>query len=232
MAVTTTWQDIIEIGYSKSTKNQLRQIANEEVELLGLAYRALSGLYSVAATFARTVFAVVSDPVAYEAPGWARPEDAENVFLAEMEDGTEVAILGFEDRKEALVDPAVYELGNVFRLAPNQSALEITDNLIFSYAKSPTQPSSLDDTLDALWKESYNELLGLEVALFLTLKDGREEEVALATRERNTWAKLFLSYLEHHTSAAISRHSGPQYTRSEMIQAIGQVLTPGSEALK
>lgn len=231
MAVTTSYQDIVEMGMATSTKNQPDEIATSAVELLNFLHRTLSGLYSVAARFAPTVFGVISSPVSFASVGWARPEDAENIYLVEKEDGTKVTILTFEERDEPLEPVRLYELGGYFRLSTGATDPDSGDNLVFYYAKSPTTPSDLSDTLDALWKESYNGLLGAELGLRLASKDGREEEIPAFTGERNRWARLFVAYLEHHTSAAISKHGTSQRHANAMLAALDTILTPGSEAI-
>ena len=40
----------------------------------------------------------------------------------------------------------------------------------------------------------------LELAIYLAQKDGRLEEVAALKQDRNQWARLFGSYLQHSTA--------------------------------
>jgi hypothetical protein len=80
--------------------------------------------------------------------------------------------------------------------APNPQA----GNLTFFYAKRPTDPATLATTLDALWTEQFNELLILEVAIYLAL-EGRPARRARPLMEaRDKWANLFVAFLEHETA--------------------------------
>lgn len=207
MAVTTKPRDIIVAAYAKSMKNKPGTIATESTELLQLVIRSLRGLYSVAARVNPIFFAEDAD-VTLAAGAWGRPETAESIYRIERvagttggtgSDGDEVVVVPFDDKKAEEGMGALYEFGQAFKPAGN--ALDPTGgDLKFYYAKRPTDPADLDATLDALWQESYNELLILETAIYLAMKDTRSEEVTNLKGERDVWAGLFIAFLEHATA--------------------------------
>ena len=207
MAVTTTPRNIIDAAYAKSMKNKPGTIATESTELLQLVIRSLRGLYSVAARVNPTFFAEDND-ITLATGAWARPETAESIYRIERVSGTtggtgnagdEVAVVPFDDKKAEEGMNAVYEFGQEFKTAGN--ALDPTGgDLKFYYAKRPTDPASLTATLDALWQESYNELLILETAIYLAMKDTRGDEIGNLKGERDVWAGLFIAFLEHCTA--------------------------------
>lgn len=206
MAVTTTPRNIIDAAYAKSMKNKPGTIATESTELLQLVIRALRGLYSVAARVNPTFFAE-EDDITLATGAWARPLVAESIYRIERvsgttggtgDDGDEVVVVPFDDKTAEEGMNAVYEFGQKFYPAGN--ALDPTGgDLKFYYAMRPADPATLVATLDPLWQESYNELLILETAIYLAMKDGRADEVAGYKGERDTWATLFIAFLEHST---------------------------------
>ncbi len=202
MAVTTTVQDILDAAYAKSTKNQPGTIANETVELLSVVARKLAGIFSFAARIDPTHFATQED-VAGAASAWLKPETAEVVFRIEDTAFAEVVVVPIDDRLAADPKPALYEFGQSFFASAGQANPPgATDTLKFWFAKRPDDPNpnTIAGVLDLGWDEAYNELLILEVAIYLALKDGRANEVEMLKQERNTWAALFASHLANRTA--------------------------------
>lgn len=198
MAVTTTAQMILEAAYAKSLKNKPGAIASESSELLQLVIRSMRGLYAFAARINPLFFAETA-AVAYAAPGWARPQNAEAIFRLELPTAAEVVVVPFDDRKAEPGKPAVYSFAQIYRPASALAPDPQNGNLTFFYAKRPTDPANLDAVLDAMWTEQFNELLILEVAIYLAIKDGRGEEVGAYKADRDKWATLFAAFLEHET---------------------------------
>ena len=201
MAVTTIVQDILDGAYSKSTQNQPGQIATESVELVELVTRLLRGLYSFAAAINPIHFAV-KVPVTGVASVWARPENAEAVIRIETLAFAEVSIVPYDDRLADNPNPSVYEFARVFTASEGQTTPPApTVVLDFWCSKRPVDPSpfTTSGVLDPDWQEDFNELLVLEVAIFLAIKDGRAAEAEQLKQERNAWASRFASYLQHAT---------------------------------
>jgi hypothetical protein len=207
MAVSTTPQAILNAAYAKSTKNRPGTIATESTELLELVIRSLRGIYAAAARVNPLFFAEQAT-VAFASTAWPRPETAESIFRIQRLAGTtggtgsagdEVVVVPFDDRAAESGKGAVYRFGQKFFAAGN-AADPTGGDLAFFYAKRPTSPASLTATLDALWAEQFNELLVLEVALYLANKDGRAEELGALDKDRMAWLGLFVSFLEHETA--------------------------------
>lgn len=225
MAVTTTVSDIIAAALAKSTKNRANIIATSATEMLEVVKRAMRGLYSVASEVNPTFFAK-SAVVSFAAPGWARPSDAELVFRIEK-DGTEVAVVPYDDTAAETGKPAVYALGQVYRPAGN--ALDpVAGDLVFFYSKIPASPANVDATIDSMWVEQFNELLILEVAMYLALKDGRMDEVAELKPMRDQWALLFIKFLEHETANLRRRFGQARQFNTQAISALISTLAGGA----
>lgn len=228
MAVTTTVQDILDAAFAKSTKNQPGTIATSETELLNVVIRTMRGVYAFAARINPYHFSV-RQGVGGVAADWERPERAEAIIRIEQQDTTEVIVVPLDDRLAAEPKPSLYEFEGVFTADGAQTNPPGgTDTLVFFYAKrpdDPTPPADLAGVLDPDWDEAYNELLILEVAIYLALKDGRSDEVQLLKGDRNQWAQLFGSYLQHAT-ANLQRRFG--HRRIVNVETLLPLLTGGA----
>ena len=204
MAVTTTVQDILDGAYAKSTQNQPNTIATGAVELEQVVTRYLRGLYS---------FATRINPIHYSATAavvgassvWARPENAESIFRIETAGGVEVVVVPYD--------------GNFIADPGQTGAPGAADTLTFWFSKRPIDPTpaGLTGVLDIDWDEAYNELLMLEVAIYLAQKDGRLEEVQSLKVDRNSWAGLFGAYLQHSTSNLRRRYGHRRIVNVETL---------------
>ncbi|MCL7965369.1 MAG: hypothetical protein M8858_08125, partial [marine benthic group bacterium] len=67
------------------------------------------------------------------------------------------------------------------------------------------------------WREDFNELLILEVAIELSAKDGRTDEVAALMQDRNGWLVQFVSFLQHSTSGLRRRHGHRKHINIEQL---------------
>lgn len=226
MAVTTTPRQILTAAYAHSTKNRPGVIAAESTELLQVVIRAMRGLYAFAARVNPTFFAKTS-AVAFAAPGWSRPEDAESVFRIEDPTGTEVVVVPYDDRGAEVGMPAVYSFGQVYRPASAAAPDPQAGNLTFYYAKRPQSPATLDTPLDASWAEQFNELLALEVAIYLSVKDGRQDELGSLRADRDRWIAQFVAFLEHETANERRRYG---HIKRINVQTLVPMLAGGGAA--
>ena len=202
MAVTTTVLDILNLAYGRNKKNtRVPPVIAESTEGLRIVYRAMRALYAAAARINPAYFGVISDPVAFAVDGWPRPEDAELVYMIEVSpSGERVWVSPITDRLVNTDKPSVYRFGKVYRPIGGSTHGPVgTDSLLFYYSKTPAPFAAVSDVLDPMWNETYNELLGLEVAIYLALKDERTEETQILKQERDQWAQQFVAHLEHET---------------------------------
>ena len=227
MAVTTTVQDILNAAYSRSTQNNPGTIATESTELLAVVQRAIDGCYAFAARINPTFF---GDTLAVTPPGastpWARPEAAEAIFRIEDDaDDSEVVVVPYDDRTAESGLAAVYEWGQAFYEAGNAGDPDpATDTLNFFFAKRPDTLTVVGDTLDSMWREQFNELLVVEVAIYLATKDGaaqsRQNELQVMVAERLRWANRFAAHLEHATTNLRRRYGHVQRMNTEALLPI------------
>lgn len=227
MAVTTTVQDILNGAYGKSLKNQPGTIAAESTELLNVVNRAHRGIYSFAARINPLFFATTGAEV--EAAGvWSRPEEAEAIVRIENAAEVEISVVPYDDRLAEDGKLSVYEFGQFFNAITNTAGTP-TGNLTFFFSARPTLYALLADLLSADWREEYNELLILEVAMYLSIKDGRFDEVQAFAPERDRWASLLGAFLQHSTVNLVRRFGHMNRMNVNTIQSLIPLFfaTPG-----
>lgn len=225
MAVTTTPQNVLDAAYGKSIKNVPGKIATDNTELLEVVHRALRGLYALAARINPYFFAK-SVVVPHNGTGWPRPEDAESVVLIQNA-SADVGVVPIEDRAADSALPSVFRFGQLYRTAGNAND-PTAGNLTFWYAKRSDKPASLSATLDATWVEQYNELLVLEVAIYLAIKDGRDDEVPALKMERDRWLRLFVAFLEHETANEQRRWGHERWLAGVTLMPLGDIVAGGT----
>lgn len=172
--------------------------------------------------------------------GWDRPSDAESIWRLEADlgtlpsttPGTEIVVVPFDDRAAESGKPAVFEFGQKFFGAGN--TLDPTSGTLeFFYSKRPADPANLSATLDELWVEQFNELLILEVAIYLALKDGnRDGEVTAFRSERDAWLQRYVAFLEHGTANLRRRYGHRRYINTQTMVPLTSLLAGGSAAGK
>jgi hypothetical protein len=195
--VTTTVQDILDAAYAKSRWNVPGQTATEDPELLEVVGRAQRGLFTLGARVNPVAFAMSEDLVADGGTAWWWPDALEALLRLEVS-GSEVIVVPFDQRGADPGRPAVYYLGNKFY--PSGNAADPTpgsDTLTAWFAKRPAMPTALTDELDPLWREAFNDLLSLEVAIHMALKEHRDGELATLQRDRDKWLTQYVAHLEH-----------------------------------
>lgn len=224
----STYREILDMAYARSLLNQASEISTESTELLQVTHRAVTGLFAVGARVNPMYFGKISSAVSYSM-GWDRPIDAESVFRIEKDDGTEVTVVPLNDQGAEDQSPCVYEMGQVYYLAGG-TGLATTDDLVFYYAKSPFVPNALTDNVDAMFPDEYDELLALEVAVYLCVKDGgRDQEFQVLKAERDMWARRFVAHLEHATTALKVRFANRGLANSQAIVPIGSLFGAGAD---
>ena len=226
MAATTTVQDVLDGAYGTSTKNQPDTIANEETELLAVVKRKLAGLYAFASRINPIHYSASVDVTGVDGT-WERPDAANAIFRIEDANFEEVVVVPFDDRLAAEPKISVYEFSGLFTADPLQTNPPgDTDDLTFWFSKRPDDPDPDDLTgvLDPDWDDAYTDLLIFELAIYLSLKDVRVEEVAAFKSERNQWATVFASFLEHST-ANLQRRFG--HKKVVDVETLLPLLTGG-----
>jgi hypothetical protein len=194
------------------------------------ANQALSNLVNGAASTPCISAQMV--PYAPTTVGWARPINAESVWRIESTNntvpttvsGSEVCVVPFDDKTAESGKPSVYEFGQEFYGAGN-SLDPTSGTLQFFYSRRPTDPASLTATLDASWLEQFNEILILEVAAYLALKDGRGDEYAALSADKASWIKQYIMFLEHSTANERRRFAHVRRINTQTLVPLASFLS-------
>lgn len=229
----STPTEIFTAAYGKSRKNQ-PGITATATELLTSFKRVYPLFWTIGARVNPTFFgkrtAVFFDGLTTS--GWPRPTDAEAIYMIEDSSGEKVAIVPFEERDADPWTPAVYEWGQIFYSAGN--SLDPTEEsgvteLTFWYSKKPDTVADADTELEALWPDSFDELLVLEIAIILSLKDDRGAEIAELRQERDAWLRRFIAHLEHATTGLTRSTGSAQRFLGQTYTPLAPLLAGGSE---
>jgi hypothetical protein len=234
-----TANSLIIAAHGVSSKLQPGRIAALSTELIRVLNHSFNVYYAIGARI-NPLFYGVKDVVPGDERdttlGWPRPACAEAVFRLELDDGTEVALVPFDQRFAEEGMPSVYAIGQHYVPAGNVDELNApidpdpaTDDLVIFYSKRPETVTTLDDGVDPMWPGMYNRLPVLDVAIYLLLKDGQVAEAQQWVRERNDLLKLYIGFLEH-ADLHERRMFGPQrHFNSNAIASLAAAL-PGNAA--
>jgi hypothetical protein len=231
-----TPNEIFTAALAKNRKNQPGIIATP-AELFSQFRRYYPVFWTIAARVNATFFGKIADvPFSVALGGWPRPDDAESIFRIE-DDGGQVEVVPFDERDADPFTPAIYEWGQVFFPAGNaldpigtESVAEsVEEALTFWYSKKPETPADADTELEALWPRAYDELLVLEHAIILALKDERAEEVAQLRPERDAWLRRFIAHLEHATVGVVRSTGTAQRYTAQSYVPLNDLLAGGSD---
>lgn len=200
----STVDDILVAAVARSRQNEPSDLATFGTELLAVVNRSLAALYAVAARLnPEYVGAIVT--VTPSGGAWARPALAESVWRVETLAGATVAVLPPDDRAADPGVPAIYRLGRSY--FPAGRANDPSGDLRFYCAMRPAALTATSDPLPASWDRAYNDCLILDVAIYLALKDGRQDELPRLQAEREAWEALYRQFLAHE-SVALRRRFG------------------------
>ena len=197
-----TVQQVLNYAYAKSSKNQPATIGTEAVELLEEVQRILTGAFQIAGVV-NPIRMATSTPVVGVGSVWARPAAAETIFRIEDATGAEVAVVPIDDKLCCEPQKALFELGSDFIADAGQTNPPgATDTLTFFYSSWPVRPTpdDLTGTIDPLFPDAYVNLLSLQLAIYLSRKDGRMDEVQVLAEERNAWLGRYVAWLQHGTA--------------------------------
>ncbi len=155
--------------------------------------------------------------------GWAFPVDAVRVFRAEATalttglgvgfgDGDEITLVPQHDRYLGLEAPAVAVLGRV--LIPTGATGHPTGgDLEVSYARRPVAMAGLASAIDASWPAEHDELLIVQLAHYLAVKDFRGEDAATFERAAGQMFARFAAAVGLPVPAQASRSPRPTGAR-------------------
>jgi hypothetical protein len=215
-------EDIVVAAMASSTKNQPNRIATNATELLDVVRRAVQGIFALTARVNPEYYGERED-VAFNVDHWPAPADAELIWLIEDPALQEVIVVPSTDRRADEARPAVFRLGRKFYTAGN--TLDPVGGLLrFYFSSRPATLAAIGDPIDARFPDQFKSLLVCETAIYLSLKDGRHDEVPGLRESRNEWLKLYVAHVEHEVVNEVRRFG---HTRSFHLPSLMPLLAGG-----
>jgi len=233
--VATSAETIIVAALARSAKNRPDYLATKGGELLDHCSRALASCYAVAARVNPTFFAGQATEPFTAAPalgGWLRPAAAESILEVRHAQSGQCDVVPFDDNSST-GRPRVFELGQAFFSKGSTGGASGVDdppqsgNMTFTYSQAPAVLTSLGQTFSTQWPDRFNQLLVEELAVYLALKDGRQEEIGELKANRDAWLKLFITFLEHENAAGVFRHQ-PRSFADQGQEKLGTLFAGGA----
>lgn len=223
-----TYEEIINAAWGLSTKNVPGKTASEHPELTGVVHRSLKAVYQIAASINAPFFGA-QQSVAGSGGSWTIPTRAEQVFYIENPSGDEVIVVRYDERDVDTQKPAVYQLGlEVFPAGNTPDPDPAADELLFFYAEDPgAAPTGVTDSLPTSWDDSHEDLLILQVGIYLARKDSgpRQGELQALIGERDRELARFVRKVESFQSNIVSRFPGRRISNTESIVSHRELLS-------
>lgn len=208
----STVQQLIEAAYSRSTANDPGKLAgDDELRLhLNRRYQSLCGLLAIAdkdGWLARTTLSFSGSPQTA-----TLPTDIIDIAKLECTDGSEAHLIPlWEKDKNWHLGPSVFRQGNSL-ISRGRVAVpmdwQITDDpqdsdLVMWYRDAPTTLTSLSSTLDSRFPVRFEDILVLDLAVYLSVKDeGRSPEEFKALKAEYTEAVAKFNAMVSVTNSA------------------------------
>lgn len=225
-----TAQALIEAAYSRSTANDPGKLATDG-ELLGVLNRVYQLYYALKAVSMPGAHTTSSNVVLAAFIG-AIPAEAIDIRRAEgtgggVTAGAKVNIIPVEEKDRSWhLAPAMYRQGN--SLISRQGAGDplATDTIKLFYIDAPAALAALATATDARWPSRFDELLIVELAMYLSTKDAKRDpaEFTKLSSYRLAQVQAFFQLCGLSMTALQSPHGG------EIIQTLQSMLASMSRA--
>lgn len=199
----STTQNIIDQAIVRSQKNRPEWSAQYGTELRQQVARTLNLCYQMGHLLAPDLYGL-STSVAGVASVWSGAGITPPIYFVENASGARVHIVPVTDRLIDVGGPRLYWSGATLKSVGLTGDPTATESLTFWTLAWPGALADLSTAFDAYWPTRFDALLVEEMALYLALKDGREDEVRMLAASRDQWLQSFVQYLR---SAVVARSS-------------------------
>lgn len=208
----STYQEIIELGYAKSSAARPATMA-VSAELIARVNQCLREVYQVLSRenpFILGTRAVVD----FDGSGWRRPVDCLRVIDVKADAGTaatpaitvgdEITVVPYQDQQIAEGVPCLTELGQSF--IPTGQAIDPSGGSVtMAYARAPEQGDELTDEIDAMFPAFFDDILQCDIAAYLAEKDRRTEDQDTFTALKGAAIQQLIDWSRGQTYAIVQR---------------------------
>lgn len=204
-----TVQDVLDAAYGHSRLTREGVDADEATELRLLVGRVQGQVLAESWPLAPDVLGT-SASVAFAAGGWAHPSTSFGVWRIETALGVEVIQVPLDEKDADRTRPAVYRIGNTFKVAGNAND-PTSGSLTFYHVAQPATPAAVGTTLDTRIPDAFLDLLSLAVARYLAVKTNangvRSAEIEALEAEWTAERARWLEYLRSQSIFRVSTRS-------------------------
>jgi hypothetical protein len=169
----TTAQSLIESGYARSTANDAGKLASDGELLLHLN-RKYQSLYAIMAVeggdnaLASTILVLAGGPPAFA----ALPVDVIDIKRLEQLSGAKAYLVPADEKDRSWhLAPAFYRQGNSLISLGRAGDLGVGGSVVVYHLDSPAALSALGSTTDPRFPVRYEDILVLDLAIYLSSKD-------------------------------------------------------------
>lgn len=156
--------------------------------------RVIGGLFSIAARVNPGFYGVV-DTLSMASGAWPAPENAERVHRLETTSGEKVFVVDVNDQGAEPNHPCVFDWGRTYR--PANALAQALSSIQCYFSRTAAAAGSLGASVDSGFPPQFYDLLVVELAIYLALKDERYSESDRLVAERDSWLQLYVAHLEH-----------------------------------
>ena len=202
---------IVAAAYAVSKRAQV-DVDATPAELANVLNSAMRRYFTAGTSLNPHAF-LKEDTLKTQGDAWKRPDDAEYVWQLKRADKP-MTIVPFDNQDADPKNYCVYRVGNLYKpvARPPNLTPEIRDNIRVYYARQPDvlnvtwEKSKLfNAAIDVLFPQGHEQLLSLELGLFLARKDGRDKDVAALMPWREEERGRFLESLRRADLITSSR---------------------------
>lgn len=193
-----TFQDVFESTISWSLKEAPEGVTVSDAEAVMIINNGCDGLFLFGSRFNPEYFGQVT-PVVGVAGVWDHPVNALLLFHRTDSNGDPVRVVSAMQSSAAHPEPAVRLLGRSYVANGLANDPAGNDTLNLWSVRAPAVGADLADTVDELIIDNFRDLLALETAMHLAIKDNRTEEVDRIRPLRDKWALRWGAYVEAYS---------------------------------
>jgi hypothetical protein len=208
-ATMSTAQSLIEAGYARSVANDAGKLASDGELLLHLnrKYQSLYAIMALAGgdnALAKTVLVFGGVPASA-----VLPVDLIDIKRIERPDGSKVYLIPADEKDRSWhLAPAVYRQGGSLISRGNTGDLVAAESVNVFHLDAPAALSALVSVTDARFPVRYEDILVLDLAIYLSTKDeGRSETEYKQLKDEYADAMAMFNALVRGSNTALERPS-------------------------
>lgn len=185
-------QDYITRALARSYRNRGEVLAPAATEMLEQLSLLFVEYYGLAAGLNPSIFARQA-VLAWNGAGWTIPADSDTMSVIRTNQGQDVTVVAIDNLDAEPSRPCIYRLGKAYFPAGQPNDPVNTPLTVF-YTVIPADFADLNAAPGVEWAAQFDQAIIVELALWLSGKDGRADEIAELTTIRDRWKGQFTEW--------------------------------------